>query len=246
MRVRSVCLMSVLFGLSLVAASTVWADEKPVVPHQTLQGTVVEKAGSPAVRVPNGTTYQLNENRALRHGHDMPKIGDEVTVVIDENNMVLEVHPPNTYNGVLTFGPVSSQAELFGLYIVDGKIDSFDSAMIHHASGVPDPSPQEFWIQFTSGHACYGYPCSPPPPPCNYPAICIDVAPAGVSQFDPTQRGVYLFNSLTGSPIDMAQFVGPAQDIGIPEPGTLSLLLGALGGGWLARRRRKEKVPDTS
>ena len=96
MRVRSVCLMSVLFGLSLVAASTVWADEKPVVPHQTLQGTVVEKAGSLAVRVLNGTTYQLNENRALRHGHDMPKIGDEVTVVIDENNMVLEVHPPNT------------------------------------------------------------------------------------------------------------------------------------------------------
>jgi len=95
MRVRPVSLVSVLFGLSLVAASTVWADEKPVVPHQTLQGTVVEKAGSPAVRVPNGTTYQLNENRALRHGHDMPKIGDEVTVVIDENNMVLEVHPPN-------------------------------------------------------------------------------------------------------------------------------------------------------
>ena len=96
MRGRPVWLMSVLFGLSLVATSAVWADEKPVVPHQTLQGTVVEKAGSLAVRVPNGTTYQLNENRALRHGHAMPKIGDEVTVVIDENNMVLEVHPQDT------------------------------------------------------------------------------------------------------------------------------------------------------
>ena len=96
MRGRPVWLMSVLFGLSLVATSAVWADEKPVVPHQTLHGTVVEKAGSLAVRVPNGTTYQLNENRALRHGHAMPKIGDEVTVVIDENNMVLEVHPQDT------------------------------------------------------------------------------------------------------------------------------------------------------
>jgi hypothetical protein len=72
------------------------ADEKPIAPHQRLQGTVVEKGGSLAVKVPNGTTYQLNENRALRHGHEMPKVGDQVTVVIDENNMVLEVHPPNT------------------------------------------------------------------------------------------------------------------------------------------------------
>lgn len=80
-----------VFGLSLGAA-----DEKPVAPHQRLQGTVVEKGGSLAVKVPNGTTYQLNENRALRHGHEMPKVGDQVTVIIDENNMVLEVHPPNT------------------------------------------------------------------------------------------------------------------------------------------------------
>lgn len=64
--------------------------------HQELQGVVMEKGGQLVVKVPNGTTYQLNENRSERHGHAMPKAGDEVTVVIDENNMVLEVHPQGT------------------------------------------------------------------------------------------------------------------------------------------------------
>ncbi len=48
------------------------------------------------MKVPSGSTYQLNENRSERHGHALSKIGDEVTVVIDENNMVLEVHPKGT------------------------------------------------------------------------------------------------------------------------------------------------------
>jgi hypothetical protein len=64
--------------------------------HQHLQGVVIEKGGTLAVKVPNGTTYQLNENRAQRHGHDLPKAGDQVTVVVDENNLVLEVHPKGT------------------------------------------------------------------------------------------------------------------------------------------------------
>lgn len=66
-------------------------------PHRSLQGIVVEKAGSPAVKVPDGTVYQLNENRSLRHGHALPKIGEEVTVIIDsKTNAVLEVHPKGT------------------------------------------------------------------------------------------------------------------------------------------------------
>jgi hypothetical protein len=64
--------------------------------HQHLQGVVVEKGGVLSVKVPSGATYQLNENRSERHGHALPKAGDEVTVVIDENNMVLEVHPKGT------------------------------------------------------------------------------------------------------------------------------------------------------
>ena len=64
--------------------------------HKELQGVVVEKGGQLAVKVPNDTTYQLNENRSARHGYTMPKAGDEVTVVIDENSMVLEMHPQGT------------------------------------------------------------------------------------------------------------------------------------------------------
>ena len=67
------------------------------------------------------------------------------------------------------------------------------------------------------------------------------VTTSGAPLFDPTVKGVYLSVNNLGI-IASAQYIGRAVDI--PEPGTLSLLLGAIGGGWLARRRRKEKVPD--
>ncbi|BCA54032.1 hypothetical protein W02_11720 [Nitrospira sp. KM1] len=82
--------------LLLLAPHAGAAEPKTQSAHRSLQGMVVEKGGALAVKVPDGTTYQLNENRAHRHGHDLPKVGDEVTVIIDENNMVLEVHPPGT------------------------------------------------------------------------------------------------------------------------------------------------------
>lgn len=85
-----------LIGVALTGHMAM-ADQPAVKSHhQELQGVVVEKGGQLAVKVPNGTTYQLNENRSERHGHAMPKAGEEVTVVIDENNMVLEVHPQGT------------------------------------------------------------------------------------------------------------------------------------------------------
>ncbi|MGZ8366234.1 MAG: hypothetical protein ACXW37_07665 [Nitrospira sp.] len=64
--------------------------------HRSLDGIVVDKAGSPAVKVPDGTVYQLNENRAARSGRALPRIGEEVTVIIDEDNAVIEMHPKGT------------------------------------------------------------------------------------------------------------------------------------------------------
>jgi hypothetical protein len=75
--------MTIAFTLLMVSTQTAWS----------LNGIIVDKAGAPAVKVPDGTVYQLNTNRALRHGHEPFKNGDEVTVVIDEGNAVLEVHP---------------------------------------------------------------------------------------------------------------------------------------------------------
>jgi hypothetical protein len=54
---------------------------------------VVEKAGSLVVKGQDGAIYQLNPNRSQRHGDEPPKLGDEVTVVLDENNIVSEIHP---------------------------------------------------------------------------------------------------------------------------------------------------------
>lgn len=78
--------------LSLLAPDNAAAEEQRGA-HRQLSGVVIEKAGSLVVKTPDGSTYQLNPNRSRRHGHEPPEVGDEVTVVLDENNMVTEIHP---------------------------------------------------------------------------------------------------------------------------------------------------------
>jgi hypothetical protein len=86
-----------LFALMFVALGTQTGQAGETAPlHRSLHGNVVDKGGTLAVKVPDGTVYQLNPNRSLRHGHQPPQLGEEVTVVIDEHNMVLEVHPKGT------------------------------------------------------------------------------------------------------------------------------------------------------
>jgi len=70
---------------------TVAATETPV-GHKQLSGVVSQKAGSMSIKTPEGTTYQLNENQARRHGHEPFKEGDEVNFIIDENNIVIDAH----------------------------------------------------------------------------------------------------------------------------------------------------------
>ena len=83
-------LMAAALGFPATAIS---AEQGAHPGHRELQGVVVEKAGALAVKTPDGATYQLNESRSKRHGHEPPKVGDEVTVVLDENNLVSEIHP---------------------------------------------------------------------------------------------------------------------------------------------------------
>ena len=60
--------------------------------HKSVAGVVIKKDNALAVQTPEGSTYQLNENASRRHGHEPFKEGDEVTVVLDENNTVIDLH----------------------------------------------------------------------------------------------------------------------------------------------------------
>lgn len=60
--------------------------------HSKFTTIVTQKAGGLVVTTPNGATHQLNENMARRHGQEPFKAGDEVVVVLDENNYIVDMH----------------------------------------------------------------------------------------------------------------------------------------------------------
>lgn len=61
--------------------------------HSTTTGVVITHAGGMLkVRTPTGNLV-LSEKAARQHGHAVPRIGDEVTIVFDENNTIIEAHP---------------------------------------------------------------------------------------------------------------------------------------------------------
>ena len=82
-------LIGTLLGAQAIGAAETGHQEG----HRSVKGVVVEKGGSLVVKAPDGATYQLNPNQSKRHGHEAPKAGDEVTVVLNENNQVMEIHP---------------------------------------------------------------------------------------------------------------------------------------------------------
>ena len=94
MHVRSTYFLSIMLAGMLVysmTASSAPAEQRES--HKTISGVVIKAAGGLAIKTPQGTTYQLNENRANRHGHEPFKEGDQVTFVLDENNTLIDVHP---------------------------------------------------------------------------------------------------------------------------------------------------------
>jgi len=60
--------------------------------HKPINGVVMKAGGGLAIKTPQGTTYQLNDNQAKRHGHEPFKEGDQVTFLLNENNTVIDVH----------------------------------------------------------------------------------------------------------------------------------------------------------
>ena len=86
----TVIAMVLMLPSAMYAASE---TEGPPRGHKKISGVVVQKAGTLAVKASDGATYQLNPNAERRHGHEVFKEGDEVTVLLNENNAVIEMHP---------------------------------------------------------------------------------------------------------------------------------------------------------
>jgi hypothetical protein len=62
--------------------------------HREVTGVVTgEKSGVLTVKLPDGSSMSLNPKIAERHGHPTPKVGDEVTLVLNENNAIIDHHP---------------------------------------------------------------------------------------------------------------------------------------------------------
>jgi hypothetical protein len=84
-------LIATLFIVPIVVNAATETEELPR-GHSKFSSVVTKKAGALVVTTPNGATHQLNENMARRHGQEPFKAGDEVIVVLDENNYIVDMH----------------------------------------------------------------------------------------------------------------------------------------------------------
>lgn len=91
---RSLVLPTMIGVLFIVPNLGTAASESEALPqgHSKFTTIVTKKAGTLVVTTPNGATHQLNENMARRHGQEPFKAGDEVIVVLDENNYIVDMH----------------------------------------------------------------------------------------------------------------------------------------------------------
>ena len=92
MNARSIYFFSILLAAMLVYSTSSSATGEQRESHKTYSGVVTKAPAGLAIKTPQGTTYQLNENQAKRHGHEPFKEGDQVTFVLDENNSLIDVH----------------------------------------------------------------------------------------------------------------------------------------------------------
>jgi hypothetical protein len=98
--------LSSLFSLFVIPAAVLMtplsAEADPADPeevahmkagHKKVEGVVSEvKSGLYTVKTPTGATYALTESAAVRHGLGVPKVGDEMTLWVNEGNMVMNAN----------------------------------------------------------------------------------------------------------------------------------------------------------
>ena len=60
---------------------------------RTIDGVVTaEKSGLLTVKTSEGTSMSVTSKASERHGHAIPKVGQEGTLILNENNNVIDVH----------------------------------------------------------------------------------------------------------------------------------------------------------
>ena len=91
---RCLALATVLAAFSIASpvAHAATGSEHLAQGHTQCSSVVTKKAGALVVTTPNGAIHQLNANMARRHGQEPFKAGDEVIVVLDENNYIVDMH----------------------------------------------------------------------------------------------------------------------------------------------------------
>ena len=147
--------------------------------------------------------------------------------------------PPSTFS----LGP--SSLSVTGVHIIAGQIAGIDTTagFSFAADPVHSGTTSQFTLQFLSG-------CLPGDPVANCGALFGPLFFGLGDSFGPAAVGaiptVTLMDSQSDDPQgaqSIANIVFTTQpDATVPEPGTLGLILGALGGGWLARRRKKKNT----
>jgi hypothetical protein len=91
--IPSIAAAFVLFLAGTVLADTAQDRVKTGEHHQAITGVVVAaKSGLLTVKTSDGASMSVTEKAVERHGHAVPKVGEEVTLILNENNNVIDVH----------------------------------------------------------------------------------------------------------------------------------------------------------
>jgi len=93
-------ILSVLFIPAIVLMNPLTAQSDPANPeeiahmkagHKKVEGVVTEvKSGLYTVKTTTGATLTLTQATAFRQGQAIPKVGDEMTLWVNEGNMVMD------------------------------------------------------------------------------------------------------------------------------------------------------------
>lgn len=132
---------------------------------------------------------------------------------------------------------------VIGVYVNNGALAGVDTNPLGPVFGSDAYIEDRFWLQFVSGECLTG--CTLVPPMQEPPGGGSEILTSAKVPGDPAHIFVNeLDNPSVGAPVIFgAPCLDPTNCVvvpsSVPEPGILGLILAALGGGWLARRRKR-------